>query len=72
MQITGTISGGKSVPKNKFKYKNEMLVGTPIKDYDGTVIGTITKVDLENDLWYGFVKSNMVDKHPDASFETIR
>jgi len=65
MQITGSISD----PLNRFKYKKEIMVGAPIRDYDGKVIGAVTKVDLENNLWYGFVKSSIVNKHTKVSFE---
>lgn len=29
------------------------LIGLPIKDGDGDIIGEITRVDIENDTWYG-------------------
>lgn len=53
-KVYGSISGLLyGLPVND--ENTDMLLGSKIRDKDRNVVGTITEVDLDNDIWYGQV-----------------
>jgi len=59
MEIKGSISRllkALQIPT----YPKDSLVGKPINDPDGNKIGVITKIDVENDTWYGCMSEEKV------------
>ena len=52
MKITGALSAIlDGLPRDEKILKS--ILGLPIKDTDGTIIGTVHDIDLEKDIWIG-------------------
>ena len=58
MEIKGSISQMLKGLENA-NVSKDLFVGKPINDPDGNKIGVITKIDINNDTWYGRVSKNI-------------
>ena len=54
MKVKGSISKSLKGPGTG----RMSLIGMPINDSDGNKIGTITKVDIDNNTWYGEISKD--------------
>ena len=55
------IGGKLSQLLNGLPYTDELLmslIGKPINDSNGKKIGTITNIDIKEDIWYGRLEEN--------------
>lgn len=58
MEIKGSITDILKGLENT-NISKDSLVGKPINDYNGNKIGVITKIDINNNTWYGSVSKNI-------------
>ena len=54
MEIKGSITDILKGLENT-NISKDSLVGKPINDSNGNKIGVITKIDINNDVWYGSI-----------------
>jgi len=67
MEIKGSIS--QMLKGLNADVSDDLLVGKPINDSNGNKIGVITKIDINNDTWYGWVSENIFKETKNNSFE---
>lgn len=68
MEVKGSISQLLKGLENTNISKNS-LIGIPINDSNGNKIGVITKIDIDNDTWYGSVSGDIFEVAKRSSFE---
>jgi len=71
VEIKGSISRLLKELENTNISKNS-LIGKPINDSNGNKIGVITKIDIDNDTWYGSVSGDIFEVAKHSSFEIRR
>ena len=68
MEIKGSISQMLKGLENA-NVSEDLLVEKPINDSNGNKIGVITKIDINNDTWYGCVSENIFGGIKHSIFE---
>ncbi len=68
MEVKGSISQLLKGLENT-NISKDSLVGKPVNDSNGNKIGVITKIDIDNDTWYGCVSEDAFEEYKHSSFE---
>lgn len=71
MEIKGSISQLLKGLENT-NISKDSLVGKPVNDSNGNKVGVITKIDIDNDTWYGSVSGDIFEGVKYSSFEIRR